>query len=67
MAVAMLTPIVSPAFAPTWKLAVKLPSSSFLPLKVVVLAMRSSSAFSWTTSDWMLPLASSFRPPVLEA
>ena len=46
--------MLSPALAPTWKLALKLPSSSFLPLKVVVVAMRSSSDLSWPISDWML-------------
>ncbi len=59
--------IVSPEFEPTWKAALKLPSSSFLPLKVVVLAIRSSSDFSWLSSDWMLPLASVFMPPSFAA
>src|SRR4051794_4569937 len=63
----MLTPIVSPALDPTWKTELKVPSSSFLPLNVVVLAIRSSSALSWVISDWMFSLASLFRPPELEA
>ena len=63
----MLTGMVSPALAPTWKLAVKLPSSSFLPLKVVVLVMRFSSGLSWPISDWMALFASSLMPPALEA
>ena len=44
----MLTAIVSPAFAPTWNAAWKLPSSSFLPLNVVVALIRFSSDLSWT-------------------
>src|SRR3954466_15799417 len=63
----MLTAMVSPAFAPTWKLAEKLPSSSFLPLNVVVLAIRSSSDFSWVTSDWMFAWALALIPPELFA
>src|SRR5688500_4838898 len=61
------TLMVSPALEPTWKAALKLPSSSFLPLKVVVLAMRSSSDLSCPISDWMLFRASALTPPALLA
>jgi hypothetical protein len=45
------TEIVSPTFAPTWKVcAVKLPSSSLTPLKLVCVATRSISAISCDTS-----------------
>src|SRR4051794_3082126 len=54
--VARETLIVSVAFvlAPTWKLPLNVPSSSALPLNLVVLAIRSSSDFSWVISAWML-------------
>src|SRR3954466_14054192 len=58
--------IVSPALAPTWNFAEKLPSSSLLPLNLVVSEMRVSSDCSWVISFWMLPLASAFRPPSFE-
>ena len=44
--------MVSPALAPTWNWAEIIePSSSFLPLNVVVSAIRVSSCLSWSTSD----------------
>ena len=45
----------------------KVPSSSLVPLNVVVLAMRSSSCLSWPISFWMLPVAVVFRLPELDA
>ena len=63
----MLTEMVSPELAPTWKEDWKLPSSSFLPLNVVVALMRFSSDLSWPISDWMAFVASVLMPPVLLA
>jgi hypothetical protein len=41
-----------PALAPTWKVWFwNEPSSTFRPLKVVVLEIRFSSVFNWLTSD----------------
>jgi hypothetical protein len=42
--------MLSPALAPTWKVALaKEPSSSLVPLKLVVLATRSIYRRSWVT------------------
>ena len=63
----MATEIDWPESAPTWNTPEYEPSSSFVPLKFVVVEMRVSSSLSWLTSFWMFAFALSFRLPELEA
>ncbi|MNR08854.1 hypothetical protein D3C85_1250300 [compost metagenome] len=63
----ILTLMVSFAALPTWKVVVpKVPSSSFLPPKVVVLEIRSSSFFSSVTSEFSALRSSVLLEPLAD-
>ena len=66
----MVTEMVSPPLAPTWKLSVEVPFSRLVPLNLVSLAMSSMAETSSSSSAWAAATEAPVSPPlapVLEA
>ena len=61
----LVTLIVSPSLAPTWKVIEVEPVRSEMPLNAVVEPMRLISAHSWATSAVMAALSEADRVPLL--